>query len=232
MMRCFQAENMFSRVVVHVPFIELQKRDLPHAHCILFLDKECKDKLNDHAYIGTLITAAIPSEIDQELRIVVLKHPVHNYCGNLNPSAMCTVKSDNRDGSASCWKKLLKCNMNETTRSELAYYVMYKILYMLSGGENAIRKCLYQRTYVEKIVDNGWVVLYNTILSSHFQCHLIIEFCISRFGDIKYLFRYVCKSKDRVTKELRSNKLRFSKVLSFQDARYIGTGSSLTSTRK
>lgn len=123
---------------------------------------------------------------------IVLKHLIQNPCGNLNPSAMCLVKTDNADCRVFFLKHFPKRTENETRHSEGAYCVTHRRRYMLHEGENAIRKCLYQWTSVERIVDNGWDVTYNPTLSGRFQCHLNIELCVSRIEEIEYfLYMFV-----------------------------------------
>lgn len=46
MMFWILGEVVFDKVAAHVQVIDCQKRVLPHAHCIVFLDKKMKDKLN------------------------------------------------------------------------------------------------------------------------------------------------------------------------------------------
>lgn len=79
---------------------------------------------------------------------------------------------------------------------------------MLRSRECATRKCSYKRTYVERIVDNGWAVPYNPILSRRYQSYINVEHCISRVGGIDYLFKCVCKGINRVAVKLYNSKLR------------------------
>lgn len=98
---------------------------------------------------------------------------------------------------------------------------------MLRGGKYAIQKCPFQRKYVKRIVDNGWIVLYNPIPSRCFQCHLNVKVCISRVGWYKYLFKYVFKGRDRVTVELQNDKLRYDELFSFMDARCVSASEAV-----
>lgn len=89
------------------------------------------------------------------------------------------VKSDSKDGSASCPKRFPKFIVDETMILETANHVTYKKSNIERRGEYAIMKCPYQRTYVEETADNGLVMPYNTMLLRRFQCHLNVELCIS-----------------------------------------------------
>lgn len=67
MMRCIQVEGIFGDVDVHLHNTEIKKRSLRHAHCMIFLHKESKEKLNDSGYVDKVIRAEIHAKSDQEL---------------------------------------------------------------------------------------------------------------------------------------------------------------------
>lgn len=99
---------MFERLVVHAYAIAFQKSVLPHAHCIFFLNKELKDKLNDFEFTYTLTSAAISSKSGRELGEILQKLSIHSSCDNLNLAAVCMLKSNNQEGCASCLKETSK----------------------------------------------------------------------------------------------------------------------------
>ena len=59
--------------------IEFQKRDLPHAHLLLWLKRKCKIALNA---IATVVFAEIPDRIiDPHLYTIVTANMIHGPCG-------------------------------------------------------------------------------------------------------------------------------------------------------
>ena len=62
-----------------------------------------------------------------------------------------------------------------------------------------------------------------------FDCHINVEICISRVGSIKYLFKYLCKGRDRVTVELTSDdpNQRHDELQNFIDARYASASEAI-----
>lgn len=83
--------------------VEWQKRDLPHAHILLWMvDKITPDQ------IDVIISAEIPDqEIYPELHEVVKSNMLHGPCGNHNPTSVCM--SDNR-----CSKRYPRAFISET----------------------------------------------------------------------------------------------------------------------
>ncbi|CDF36188.1 ATP dependant DNA helicase PIF1 [Chondrus crispus] len=67
--------------------IKFQKRGLPHAHVVFFLDEVSKNDLRNPENVDRIISAEIPSAQDPELQEVVLKHMIHNPCGERNLTA-------------------------------------------------------------------------------------------------------------------------------------------------
>ncbi|KAI5387468.1 hypothetical protein KIW84_073551 [Lathyrus oleraceus] len=53
----------------------------------------------------------------------------------------------------------------------------------------------------DRSVDNRWVVPYNPWLLLKYDCHINVEIC-SSMKSIKYLYKYVYKSPDRVAMEV------------------------------
>ena len=90
-----------------------------------------------------------------------------------------------------------------------------------------MRPCKIGRRTVQVEIDNSWVVPYSPFLSRKFNCHLNVELCVSRVGGIKYLFKYVCKGRDRVTVEFVNETARYDEISSYQDARYINASEAV-----
>ncbi|CDF41005.1 unnamed protein product, partial [Chondrus crispus] len=187
-------EEVFGTVVAHVRVIEFQKRGLPHAHVVFFLDEVSKNDLRTPENVDRIISAEIPSAQDPELQEVVLKHMIHNPCGEHNPTAVCM-------GERYCRKGFPKSFKHETSQSDSEYYITYR------------RRA--------PSADNSWVVPHSPVLLRSFACHLNVELCVSRVGGIKYLFKYVCKGQDRVTMEITAENERYDEISNFQDARYV-----------
>ncbi|CDF33021.1 unnamed protein product [Chondrus crispus] len=194
-------EEVFGTVVAHVRVIEFQKRGLPHAHVVFFLDEVSKNDLRTPENVDRIISAEIPSAQDPELQEVVLKHMIHNPCGEHNPTAVCM-------GERYCRKGFPKSFKHETSQSDSEYYITYRRRAPSAGGQPVV-------------VDNSWVVPHSPVLLRSFACHLNVELCVSRVGGIKYLFKYVCKGQDRVTMEITAKNERYDEISNFQDARYV-----------
>ncbi|CDF40970.1 ATP dependant DNA helicase PIF1 [Chondrus crispus] len=196
-------EEVFGTVVAHVRVIEFQKRGLPHAHVVFFLDEVSKNDLRTPENVDRIISAEIPSAQDPELQEVVLKHMIHNPCGEHNPTAVCM-------GERYCRKGFPKSFKHETSQSDSEYYITYRRRAPSAGGVS-----------IERPSHNSWVIPHSPVLLRSFACHLNVELCVSRVGGIKYLFKYVCKGQDRVTMEITAENERYDEISNFQDARYV-----------
>lgn len=226
LMSYLKESKPFGDVVADVSVIEFQKRGLVHAHIILFLSTESKQKLQDPLRVDEIISAEIPSESDSELRQAVLKHMIHLPC-NQGASSLCL-----REGR--CSRGFPKPFRVETGSCEGDYYISYKRRREEDSGETAKFSSFVPGLGKRELkVDNSWVVPYSPALLRMFRCHLNVELCISKVGSIKYLFKYVCKGPDRVTVEVSTTKsnvdgrdepeeqLVIDEIKSYQDARYV-----------
>ncbi|CDF40386.1 ATP dependant DNA helicase [Chondrus crispus] len=207
-------EEVFGTVVAHVRVIEFQKRGLPHAHVVFFLDEVSKNDLRTPEYVDRIISAEIPSAQDPELQEVVLKHMIHNPCGERNPTAVCMGEQYCRKGSPKSFK-------HETSQSDSEYYITCRRRSPSAGGVSIERPSRVGRRQQSVVVDNSWVVPHSPLLLRSFACHLNLELCVSRVGGIKYLFKYVCKGQDRVTMEITAENECHDEISNFQDARYV-----------
>ena len=161
-----------------------------------------------------IFSAEIPSAQDPELQEVVLKHMIHNTCGEHNPAAVCMVEQYCRKGFPKPFK-------HETSQSDSEYYITYRRKSRSAGGVSIERPSRIGRGQQSVVFDNSWVIPHSLLLLRSFACHLNVEFCVSRVGGIKYLFKYVCKGQDRVTMEITAENECYDEISNFQDARYV-----------
>ncbi|XP_028766672.1 uncharacterized protein LOC114724484 [Neltuma alba] len=177
MMRTIKNKKIFGRVRAEVYTIEFQKRGLPHAHILLFLDHS--DKIKEPSDIDNIISAEIPDkESDPILYDLVKRFMIHGPCGAINPKSPCM--KDNK-----CSKYFPKrFNPNTTIDDE---------------GYPTYRRRDHGHTIKVKSVplDSRYVVPYNPMLLKMFQAHINVEKC-NQSTSIKYLFKYISKGNDRV----------------------------------
>ncbi|CDF39089.1 ATP dependant DNA helicase [Chondrus crispus] len=153
-------EEVFGTVFAHVRVIEFQKRGLPHAHVVFFLDEVSKNDLRTPENVDRIISAEIPSAQDPELQEVVLKHMIQNPCGEHNPTAVCM-------GERYCRKGFPKSFKHETSQSDSEYYITYRRRATSAGGVSIERPSCIGRRQQPVVFDNSWVVSNSTI--SNFQ---------------------------------------------------------------
>ncbi|GFV03806.1 hypothetical protein TNCV_1877541 [Trichonephila clavipes] len=77
--------KIFGCVCCFMYSVEWQKRGLPHAHILIWLETEIRAEKTDD-----VIRAELPDqEVDPELFDVVKTHMVHGPCGSYNPRSPC-----------------------------------------------------------------------------------------------------------------------------------------------
>lgn len=104
-------KQIFGEVRADARVIDLQKRGLPHDHCIFFMTPQPKTNLLDPAFIDTIISAEILNMENNLCGQVVHEHNKHSRCGHLNPSAVCMIGNY-------CTKRFPKDLVEETGRDE------------------------------------------------------------------------------------------------------------------
>ncbi|KAL4606240.1 hypothetical protein ACB092_09G087600 [Castanea dentata] len=150
-------ESHFGRVIAVVYTIEFQKRGLPHAHILLFLDP--KDKCPSPADIDNIITAEIPDQHEDPIAFEDVKQfMMHWPCGYANPRSPCMVNDK-------CTKHFPKKFYEETTIDEEGFSIYRR----RNDGKTIVKNGI--------TLDNRYVVPYNVDLLVKYQSHLNVE-CI------------------------------------------------------
>jgi hypothetical protein len=188
----------------HLYTIEFQKRGLPHAHIIVFLQPQAK--LRTPEDIDSLLSSEFPDANSPLLEFV--KVMVHKPCGAQNPHSSCMV-------NGTCSKSFPKPFREETTVTEDSYA--------------RTRRRRTQQSHQVKIghqyvdVDNQWVACYSPYLLWKYRCHINVE-SIASVKAIKYIYKYVYKGHDRTTMQFGRCQ---DEVQQYLDARYISSYEAL-----
>ncbi|KAJ8723199.1 hypothetical protein PYW08_003111 [Mythimna loreyi] len=200
--------KVFGAVRCHMYSVEWQKRGLPHAHLLLWLEEKIRPN-----QIDQVISAELPDpDVDPVLHQIVKSHMVHGPCGTLNPSSPCM-----KDGR--CTKRFPKQFTNETITGEDGY-PSYRRRSPAEGGHSTELSVRGQA----QPVDNRWIVPYSPVLSRTFQTHINVESCTS-VESIKYICKYVNKGSDQATFALQSTDN--DEVTKYQSGRYISTSEAV-----
>ena len=179
--------------------IEFQKRGLPHAHILLFLDKD--SKLYDPPSIDDVISAEIPDkESYPRLYDLVQNLMIHGPCGPANKDAPCMQNKE-------CSKYFPKSFVDHTVIEEDGYPTYRR---RNDGKTVEVKKV---------ILDNRFVVPYNSTLLCMFEAHINVEKC-NQSRAIKYLFKYINKGHDRVVVRLL-NASKLDEINQYLNCRYI-----------
>ncbi|KAJ1288125.1 hypothetical protein BS78_02G065900 [Paspalum vaginatum] len=196
-------KNMcFGRTVAVVYTVELQKRGLPHAHILVFLDPDDRDASPSN--IDRIISAEIPDiNEDPEGYTAVENFMMHGPCGEANHKSPCMI-----DGK--CSKHFPKLFSQETTIDEEGYPVYRRRDDSRTVEKDGVR------------LDNRYVVPYNRNLIVKYQAHINVEWC-NKSRSIKYLFKYIHKGDDRTTAKLTATD-KNDEIQMYLDARYLSAG--------
>jgi len=159
--------------------IEFQKRGLPHAHILMWLEKT--SKIPTAAEINAIISAELPNKITDPLGFeLVEKHMMHGPCGTDRPSSPCMANKV-------CTKKYPR-SYNAFTSVEKSGHFVYRRRpdqdnFVVKGGTR---------------LDNQFVIPHNLPILKKYQAHINVEWC-NTSNAIKYLFKYVTKGVDKAT---------------------------------
>nr|AAK54292.1 putative helicase [Oryza sativa Japonica Group] len=168
----------FGKTKAIVFTIEFQKRGLPHAHILIFLDK--RGKSLEPSQIDELICAEIPDrDKDPETFEAVKNFMMHGPCGEANPKSPCMV--DHK-----CNRFFPRGFSDETIIDEVNFPI-----YRRRDDGRQIKKGRVN-------LNNGFVVPYNKDLLAKFQVHMNVEW-FNRSRSIKYLFKSICNEDDQAT---------------------------------
>nr|XP_043613380.1 uncharacterized protein LOC122585314 [Erigeron canadensis] len=211
LMEDIMKKKIFGACKAGIYTIEFQKRGLPHAHILIWLDVAAKCKTPEE--IDDLISAEIPLQSeDPDGHEAVVEFMLHGPCGVDSPNASCTFNT-------TCLKHFPKPFYQSTTIDDDGYPV-----YRRRKNNVSVMKG-------KAVLLNGFVVPYNRFLLLKYRAHINVEWC-NRSRAIKYLFKYHNKGPDRVTMVEAENVVRtgpsaeekivhIDEIKNYQDCRYL-----------
>ncbi|XP_019182973.1 PREDICTED: uncharacterized protein LOC109177926 [Ipomoea nil] len=198
--------KLFGPVIGVIYTIEFQKRGLPHAHILLFLDKQ--QQASHGIHLDNIISAELPDPIqDPEYFKLVDEYMMHGPCGRARLNSPCMAKGK-------CTKHFPKKFVNVSNFDDDGYPIYQR----RDNGRSVVRNGIN--------LDNRYVVPHNRHLLLKYRGHINVEWC-NQSRSIKYLFKYVNKGHDRVTAEFyRSNSEGdepqvIDEISMYYDCRYI-----------
>ncbi|XP_054091759.1 uncharacterized protein LOC128923523 [Zeugodacus cucurbitae] len=201
--------RVFGEVRCFMYTIEWQKRDLPHAHILIW----CVNKITPNM-IDTVISAEIPDQtIDQGLFEVVTKKMIHGPCGDINRNSLCMI-----DGI--CSKRFPKQLIAETITGDDGY-PQYRRRSTEDNGKSTVIKIKNQ----DVEIDNRCIVPYSPMLSKMFNAHINVEYCNS-VKLIKYICKYVNKGSYMAVFGVAPEN-NHDEILQYQMGRYISTNEAV-----
>ncbi|KAL4374307.1 hypothetical protein AHAS_Ahas05G0168700 [Arachis hypogaea] len=158
-----EASSIGTRVILPSSFtggmytIEFQKRGLPHAHILLWLDG--RNRLQNIEIVDELICAELPNPMKfPHLYSVVSKYMIHGPCGRVRPTSPCM-----KDGR--CSKFYPKQFVNYTSFDEDGYPIYKRRDIGVTVKSHGVD------------LDNRFVVPYNPLLLMKYQAHINLKFC-------------------------------------------------------
>ncbi|XP_010412532.1 PREDICTED: uncharacterized protein LOC104698841 [Camelina sativa] len=174
------SKGVFFLVPVAVVYtIEFQKRGLPHAHILLWLEGASKNP--EPAVIDRFISVELPDkETDPEGFQLVEQHMLHGLCGLDRPYSPCME-------NGVCSKKFPR-QFEENITIDKSGYVVYQ-------RRNDESKCVFKGV---SRLDNQHVVPHNLHLLKKYKAHINVEWCC-KTSAVKYLFKYITKGVDKAT---------------------------------
>ena len=194
--------------------IEWQKRGLPHAHILIWLQDKIKPD-----QIDSVISAELPDpEQDPRLFEVIVKNMIHGPCGSVTPTSPCM-----KEGK--CTKRYPRQLINDTQTGEDGY-PLYRRRNPESGDFTAKIKTKTGNSSKEIQIDNKWIVPYCPLLSRIFKAHINVEYCNS-VKSIKYICKYVNKGSDQAVFGLKKDGIAIDEIEYYQLGRYISSNEAV-----
>ena len=217
LMKDLEKEEVFGKLKGYMYTMEWQKRGLPHAHILLFLQHpDFSIRIED---IDKIVMAEIPDPItDKELHELVTQHMIHRPCGIYDTTQPCCIKN------GICEKRFPK-ELNPATEMTAGAYPDYRRRSTTDGGFSFQHKLRTTKKKEEFMtVDNKWVVPYNRTLLLKYGAHMNVEVC-STVKAVKYIHKYIYKGHDSaqiVIKGKNNENEKVDEIKQFMDCRYIG----------
>ncbi|GBL99593.1 hypothetical protein AVEN_68853-1 [Araneus ventricosus] len=190
--------------------VEWQKRGLPHAHILLWL----QEKIHVHK-IDDLISAELPNpESDPMLHGVIKTQMIHGPCGSFNPLSPCM-----KEGK--CTKRY-PGNFLKDTQTGHDGYPLYRRRKPEDGGYVTTKKVRGS----EVGIDNRWIVPFCPLLTRAFNAHINVEYC-SSIKSIKYVCKYINKGSDMAVFNLAHNDTQHDEVQLYEIGRYLSSNEAV-----
>ncbi|XP_054795045.1 uncharacterized protein LOC129300500 [Prosopis cineraria] len=207
LLKTIKDKKIFGTIRAEIYTVEFQKRGLPHAHILLFLQQN--DKIKSPKEIDNIISSEIPDKDSSPLLYdLVGTYMMHGPCGHSNKKSPCM-----KDGKCS---KYFPKKFNDKTIVDEDGYPTYK---RRDDGRTIEKNGVP--------LDNRFVVPYNSYLLYKFQAHVNIE-KTNQSTSIKYLFKYINKGNDRVIASLYSSSGEggqsiIDEIKQYYDCRYVSS---------
>ncbi|XP_044593840.1 uncharacterized protein LOC123271521 [Cotesia glomerata] len=196
--------------------VEWQKRELPHAHILVWLI----DKIRPEKIDNIISAEILDPSTDQLLFDIVTANMIHGPCGTFNRSSPCMS-----DGK--CTKNFPKDFTNDTI-TNVDGYPIYRRRNPDNGEQSFIKNI--SNTNID--IDNRWVVPYSPLLRKTYNAHINVEF-YSSVKSIKYICKYVHKGSDMAVFRVENTNVnappvnKNDEITLYQIGRYISSNEAV-----
>ncbi|PKU74979.1 hypothetical protein MA16_Dca020189 [Dendrobium catenatum] len=115
-----------------------------------------------------------------------------------------------------CKNKYPRSFSNQTVIADDSYPIYRR---RQDGHQVKVRNCL---------LDNRWVVPYNSYLLSIYNCHINVEIC-SSIKVVKYIYKYIYKGHDKISVAFshKNEDQDFDEIQHYQDDRWVAAPEAL-----